>query len=268
MPPGLGMYTRLTGSALNGSAESLHPVDQLYLGLRGQHDLAVHACGQTTGVALGHPPHAHQRVRARPEHQLLQPADPCKVPRLRCREDPLPQPPYVPLGPPPVDLAPVERRVLWSTHHDHGRRRLACPRVPGSSSSFSSQAHLTASARFRGRAPGPVSGRLSTTTSWRTGRSRRGFPLPFGHRHSLLGHPFPAEEFGPPHGRPTGPTRSGPRRGYRVPHARAATGVGALCTPGTTVLIPDRGHFPAGACRFAAASPCTPPHHPTDGDLA
>jgi hypothetical protein len=28
----------------------------------------------------------------------------------------------------------------------------------------------------------------------------------------------------------------GPRRGYHVPHARAATGVGALSTPGTTVL--------------------------------
>src|SRR5439155_17482471 len=30
-----------------------------------------------------------------------------------------------------------------------------------------------------------------------------GFPLPFGHRHSLLGHPVPAEELGPPHGRLT-----------------------------------------------------------------
>jgi hypothetical protein len=33
--------------------------------------------------------------------------------------------------------------------------------------------------------------------------------------------------------------RTGPRRGYRVPHARAATGVGAPCAPRTTVLIPD-----------------------------
>ena len=56
-------------------------------------------------------------------------------------------------------------------------------------------------------------------------------------RISLLGHPVPAEELSPPHGRPTEP-ESGPRRGYRVPHARAATGVGALCTPGTAVLIP------------------------------
>ena len=35
---------------------------------------------------------------------------------------------------------------------------------------------------------------------------------------------------------------TGPRRGYHVPHARAATGLGALCTPGTAVLIPtDKG---------------------------
>ena len=94
-------------------------------------------------------------------------------------------------------------RVLWSTHHDRGRRRLACPRVPGSSSSSSSQAHLTASARFRVRAPGPVSGQLSTAISWRTDQPSIGFLLPFGHRHSLLGHPIPAGELGPPHGRLT-----------------------------------------------------------------
>jgi len=41
---------------------------------------------------------------------------------------------------------------------------------------------------------------------------------------------------------------TGPRRGYRVPHARAATGVGALYTPRTAVLIPtDRGSRPAPA---------------------
>jgi hypothetical protein len=41
---------------------------------------------------------------------------------------------------------------------------------------------------------------------------------------------------------------TGPRRGYRVPHARAATGVGALYTPETAVLLPtDRGCRPAPA---------------------
>ena len=44
---------------------------------------------------------------------------------------------------------------------------------------------------------------------------------------------------GSPHGRPTDPHRAGPRRGYRVPHARAATGVGAPYTPRTVVLTPQ-----------------------------
>ena len=50
---------------------------------------------------------------------------------------------------------------------------------------------------------------------------------------------------------------TGPRRGYHVPHARAATREGALWTPGTTVLTPTRGDYRPGACRFTAASPCT-----------
>ena len=87
--------------------------------------------------------------------------------------------------------------------------------------------------------------------------------MPFGHRHWLLGHPVPAEGSGPPHGRLARPTGSGPRRGFRVPHTRAATGVGALCTPRTVVLIPDRSDSATDTCRFSAASPCPPPpsHH-------
>ena len=66
-----------------------------------------------------------------------------------------------------------------------------------------------------------------------------GFPLPFGCRHSLLGHPIPAGGLGLPHGRLTGQDHPpGPRRGYRVPHARAATGVGAPYNPRTMVLSP------------------------------
>jgi hypothetical protein len=37
-----------------------------------------------------------------------------------------------------------------------------------------------------------------------------GFPLPFGCRRSLLGHPVPARELGLPHGRLTGPPDGGP----------------------------------------------------------
>ena len=66
--------------------------------------------------------------------------------------------------------------------------------------------------------------------------------MPFGCRHSLLGHPMPAEELGSPCGRlterPDG--APGPRRGYRVPHARATTGVGALYTPRTAVPFRSR----------------------------
>ena len=51
---------------------------------------------------------------------------------------------------------------------------------------------------------------------------------------------------------------AGPRRGYRVPHARAATGVGALSTPGTTVLIPTEDRPQPALCRSTAASPYTP----------
>ena len=35
--------------------------------------------------------------------------------------------------------------------------------------------------------------------------------------------------------------KAGPRRGSRVPHARAAPGVGALCAPRTAVLFPVEG---------------------------
>jgi hypothetical protein len=69
---------------------------------------------------------------------------------------------------------------------------------------FAVWARLTASARFRVRAPGPVSVRLLRDDQPENWSSSRGFPLPFGHRHSLLGHPVPAEELSPPHGRPTG----------------------------------------------------------------
>ena len=66
---------------------------------------------------------------------------------------------------------------------------------------------------------------------------------------------------GSPHGRPTGPT-AGPRRGHRVPHASAATGVGAPYTPRTMVLtrpgrLPDR-HPPLPSGRTFS-----PPQHPT-----
>ena len=60
------------------------------------------------------------------------------------------------------------------------------------------------------------------------------------------------------------PTRAaGPRRGFHVPHARAATGLGALLTPGTTVLTPTEatnGRAPAASQRpVPAPRSNTPP---------
>ena len=126
----------------------------------------------------------------------------------------------------------------------------------GGSGSSSSPAHLPTSARFHGRAPGPVSGRLSATADGGTAL-RRGFPSPFGHRHSLLGHPVPARELGSPYGRltaaPTGwlrtltgfPCSARMRLGWcRVPSLPRRR----RCPHG-------RGRSEAAACRFPAAEP-------------
>jgi hypothetical protein len=85
-----------------------------------------------------------------------------------------------------------------------------------------------------------------------------GFPLRFHGRRSLLGHPVPARELGVPRGRLTGP-RSGPRRGFHVPHAQDTIGEGALYSPGTVVLIQaDHEHRPAPA---ASQQPVPAPRH-------
>jgi hypothetical protein len=124
-------------------------------------------------------------------------------------------------------------------------------------------AHLTASAPFRAGPLGPYpAGYPKRPAGGQV--IRLGFPLPFGRRHSLLGHPVPAGELGPPHGRLTEP-RFGPRRGFRVPHTRAATGVGALCAPGTTVLIPAGATSRPASAASQRTSPCTPPHFPSAG---
>ena len=86
----------------------------------------------------------------------------------------------------------------------------------------------------------------------------RGFPLPFGSRRWLLGHPVPAGELSSPYGRPTSP-EAGPRRGFHVSHAPDATGEGALYSPGTVVLFQtDHDHRPAPV---ASQRPVPAPRH-------
>ena len=230
------MYTRLTGWALNGSVWCCTLSASLHLGLRGQHHLAVHARRHAAGIALRHPPHAQQRVGARAEHQLLQTADPLEVPRLRRREDPLPQPPYALLAGTPINGASRGARPLVRSPR-RSSWRPTCPSVPGSSSSSSSQAHLTASAPFRVRARGPYPASYPGRPA---GGASHHVPVSCclsaaGIRFSVIR--FPPRDWafltvGLPGQRP------GPRRGYHVPHARATTGVGAPSTPRTAVLIP------------------------------
>ena len=81
------------------------------------------------------------------------------------------------------------------------------------------------------------------------------------HRHSLLGHPSPAEELGLPCGRLTGHTLRGVRtstglsRSTRARHDRG----GCPLYPEDGGAHPTGNASPAGTRRFPAASPCTPP---------
>jgi len=77
-------------------------------------------------------------------------------------------------------------------------------------------------------------------------------------RHSLLGHPIPAQELSSPHGRPAGTRGSGPGRGYRVPHTRAAAGVGASYSPGIVVLTPGCRSWTASTRRITTTKSLDP----------
>jgi len=82
----------------------------------------------------------------------------------------------------------------------------------------------------------------------------------------LSGHPVPARELGLPHGRLTGPqarTRTGFPRSAPARYDRD----GCLLDPGDGGALPNRMPCPASACRFPAASPCTPHSHPIAGLL-
>ena len=123
------------------------------------------------------------------------------------------------------------------------------------------------SARFRARAPGPVSGQLCSTPGGRTGHSGAGFLLPFGRRHSLPGHPVPPGDSAPltiglPHHPAGGADPSGVSM-FRTRETRL--GPGALFTPGTavpsrSVNLPDRRTPPS-----SGRSLFTPVQHSAPG---
>src|SRR5712691_11797386 len=94
-------------------AGGVHLHRHLGPGLAGQRDLPVNPRGPSARVALRDLPYADQRVRPRPQQQLLQVPRRSQVPVLDRLENPAPQPPYPLLVSSPVHLIPgitVEER--------------------------------------------------------------------------------------------------------------------------------------------------------------
>src|SRR5712691_1579919 len=246
-------------------AGGVHLHRHLGPGLAGQRDLPVNPRGPSARVALRDLPYADQRVRPRPQQQLLQVPRRSQVPVLDRLENPAPQPPYPLLVSSPVHLIPgitVEERprarrsvhrsvqlVPWFWHCAASIQRPTCPRQHP----------------FQGQAPGPVSGQLSAShPGGGPGTAARGFLLRFRRRHSAhIAVGLPHAPRIPAHVLRTlaGFTRS----------ARVRPG------PGWTLSLP-RGQrcslaidlSVAAACRLTSAGPYSPQNrNPTrDVDLS
>jgi hypothetical protein len=96
-----------------------------------------------------------------------------------------------------------------------------------------------------------------------------GFPSPFGHRHSLLGHPIPAGGLGLPHGRLTDLAQGRARTPTGLPrsaHTSCDRG-GCPLNPEDGGAHPGRVASPTSACRSTAASPFIPLQQPIHGTL-
>jgi hypothetical protein len=118
------------------------------------------------------------------------------------------------------------------------------------------------SACFRSQARGLVSGQLSGNDHLEERSSRPGFLLPFGGRHSLLGHPVPAREFSFPYGRLTGALAPDPD-GFSMFRTREMRlGKDVLYTPGTAVSARPRMLHDRRLPHRNGAVPVSPALHP------
>ena len=172
------------------------------------------------------------------------------------RDHPGPGPPVrSPAGPP----SRVRTRVLSSASS-----------LPfGSSGSAACLQQLTGrtSARFRARAPGPVSGQLYETAGGETGHAAR-FPAAFRPPAFASRASFPARGFRPPHGRPATPPAAARTRAGFPCSARVRPGWlrmpslprGRRCPQRPVISRPP-------ACRIATASPCHPGLRPAPGRI-
>ena len=107
----------------------------------------------------------------------------------------------------------------------------------GGSDSSSAKAHLPHVSTLSRPGTRPAIRPVIRDSQRRASHRRPAFLPPFGCRHSLLGHPVPARELGPPCGRLTGPPEDAPDPdGVSVFHTHEKRlGLGVLCTPETTV---------------------------------
>ena len=111
----------------------------------------------------------------------------------------------------------------------------------GGSGSSSAKAHLPHVSTLSRPGTSPVSGQLYETASGGLAIVVSLFPLPFGHRHSLLGHPVPPGDWAP---LAVGCLRNGWGWVSSVPRRRR-------CPHGQAMSL-------TAACHVAAACPCLP----------
>ena len=241
-------------------------------GFGSQCDFPVNPRGFAPSIALRHLPHADQRVRPVPHHQLLQVPDLGPVLLLRRLEDPLPQPPYLPLlyrasrscptrqaclapgaGPPVRSLCgpPQPRprrdgprcgRPIPGWRSCNPSSRLTCPLVPAVLGRIASKLTCHTSARFRARARGPVSGQLCSDRQRKSRPHWRSFPAAFRPPAFASWASCPARGLCPSYDRPTAPPAGGADPSgvsmFRTHETRLGPGV--LSTPGTAVPARSR----------------------------
>ena len=122
------------------------------------------------------------------------------------------------------------------------------------------------SARFRARAPGPVSGQLCRAPGGAPGKTARGSCCLSAAGLRFLRHPVPPAGFRPSYDRPTAPANGADPSGVSMFRTRETRlGPGALFTPGTavpsrSVNLPDRRTPPS-----SGRSPFTPVQHSAPG---
>ena len=237
----------------------------------GQRDLPVDPRRLAASVALRHLPHADQRVRPGPQHQLLQVPDLGQVPLLRRLEDPLPQPPYVVLVGAPVDGVPVEDLVL-------GPFTSGAVATAGWRRSIPSCVQLVL--RFR-RSSASVLQRLTCPRQHPFGSGPQAGIRPVIRGDHLEEQPcrprFPVAFRPPAFASWASCSRRGvrpsSRSAYRAASGPDPDGVSTFRTheirPGWVPSIPRDGgvlpagrRSPAGACRLLSGQPCTPLNHP------